>query len=734
MTYPISDITRRVVYTGSLGTGPYPFTFEVLEEGDIGVYKNQTLLTLTTDYTVTINADGTGSVTLVSAAASTDTVAIFGDKGIQRQTDFTTGGDLFANSLNDELDAQTIFAQQNAEAIVRAIRAPQFDPTNLDMTLPSASDRADAVLTFDTNGEPQAINTESFIAGLSGSILGANYVTNTATGDGSTVNFTVSVAPGAKGNIQIYIDGVYQNKSSFSINGTTITFTEAPPLNASVEFIIGYSIGSTTGDATGVDFTQQGTGAVTTTVAQKLWETVSVKDFGAVGDGVTDDTAAIQAAIDAAPGGLFFPKGTYAVTPVSGQNYCLLMDTKTIHLHGNNATISMATTDNKQALRIQDSDNFVISGLSFVGSGTNGADGGQGLLQLYQCDNAVIQNCIVKDANCDGIAIAVCSNITVSNCIFDNCSKSSLYPNGSTGVSLSGNIIKNIGGHTVSSSIVGTGIQLSGNTDCSVVGNSIIDGLGIGIYCNQTGTTAPKRNVISGNTVKGITNPTNVNVSGGIRLSNGATDKACATVVEGNFVQACGANNFYIENHDGAKVSDNTSVESERTGFMISTVNDVTFQNNTAVNTNTSNTASQHAFYLINSADNVIGSGNRAVDSSSFATSYGAHDISDSTGNDNRVVKVKDYEFTEHSFTWQPNSGSAISSGSSVSDNFTGITGLSLGDYVMVSAPYTLNDCLVQAYPTNTAGTVRLTLFNCSGASRTFASGTWTIRVFSENP
>ncbi len=38
---------------------------------------------------------------------------------------------------------------------------------------------------------------------------------------------------------------------------------------------------------------------------------IEVRDFGAVGDGVADDTAAIQAALDAKPGSVFFPPGTY---------------------------------------------------------------------------------------------------------------------------------------------------------------------------------------------------------------------------------------------------------------------------------------------------------------------------------------------------------------------------------------------------------------------------------------
>ncbi len=61
----------------------------------------------------------------------------------------------------------------------------------------------------------------------------------------------------------------------------------------------------------GATFRQVGRGAMVRTIAAKLGETVSVRDFGATGDGTTDDTAAIQAAFDSGAHKVVFPAGRY---------------------------------------------------------------------------------------------------------------------------------------------------------------------------------------------------------------------------------------------------------------------------------------------------------------------------------------------------------------------------------------------------------------------------------------
>jgi hypothetical protein len=456
---------------------------------------------------------------------------------------------------------------------------------------------------------------------------------------------------------------------------------------------------------------------------------VNVLDYGAIGDGVANDTAAIQAAIDADAGAIYFPKGTYRVVP--GATFALEVNAKTVQMFGDSATISMVDTGNKIALYFLNSDNCSLRGIRFVGSGTNTADSGQGLVQFTYCDNVQVTNCQFIDANCDGLAIAVANNVQVTNCIFDGSSKANLYVNASNNIALIGNISKNFGGHTAAGSVVGVGIAFLGNTDGIVSNNTVYDGTGIGILVGSSNILTPKRNVISANTIKSVTNPTNIGVSSGIRLENLAADTACGTVVEGNLIQACGVYGVYVENHSGATVRGNTAIESVLSSFVVATANDVTLDSNTAINTNTSNTAGQHAFFLINAADGCYASNNNALTSAEFATGYGANDTADTSSGANTVAYPVLFPYREYSTTWNPNGGAAISSGGFAAVDIPG-TAATFGEYVSVSAPYNLNDCMATAY-VSLSGNVRVTLFNSAGVSRTFTSGTWTIRIFGAN-
>jgi hypothetical protein len=95
------------------------------------------------------------------------------------------------------------------------------------------------------------------------------------------------------------------------VSGTTITSEWLNGVNDHVN-----SNESTVHDSSKISFTQSGTGATTRTLQAKERDVVSVKDFGAVGDGATDDTAAIQAAIAGAVSNatIYFPSGAYKIS------------------------------------------------------------------------------------------------------------------------------------------------------------------------------------------------------------------------------------------------------------------------------------------------------------------------------------------------------------------------------------------------------------------------------------
>lgn len=55
------------------------------------------------------------------------------------------------------------------------------------------------------------------------------------TGTGSQVNFTLASSPASENSTQIYINGVYQQKNTYSVAGAVITFSEAPPITSTIE-------------------------------------------------------------------------------------------------------------------------------------------------------------------------------------------------------------------------------------------------------------------------------------------------------------------------------------------------------------------------------------------------------------------------------------------------------------------------------------------------------------------
>ena len=73
---------------------------------------------------------------------------------------------------------------------------------------------------------------KSYIGGVSSSLVKNDY-----TGDGTTTDFTLSNAPFSNLYTNVFINGVYQEKETYTVTGTTLAFLTAPPNNLSIEVI-----------------------------------------------------------------------------------------------------------------------------------------------------------------------------------------------------------------------------------------------------------------------------------------------------------------------------------------------------------------------------------------------------------------------------------------------------------------------------------------------------------------
>ena len=199
---PITANERKAQFTGNTGLGPFAFTFNVLVASDLRVLKNNTVLTITTEYTVSLNSDGTGSITLTgsgdgTAVISSDILTIIGGRQLARTSDYVQGGNLFAEALNEDLDSIVIMMQQLDEKVSRTMRIDAGD-VGENLLLPSRASRLNRVLQFNaTTGDPEAGPTAADVANAQTNAANAAASASAAASSASAAAGSATAAAGS---------------------------------------------------------------------------------------------------------------------------------------------------------------------------------------------------------------------------------------------------------------------------------------------------------------------------------------------------------------------------------------------------------------------------------------------------------------------------------------------------------------------------------------------------------
>ena len=158
----VSTTTAKVSYTGNGSTTAFAVPFVFFSSAELEVIERtiatgaEVVKTLTTHYTVTGGDGATGTVTALTAPASTVEWHIRRKTARTQLVDYQANDAFPADTHERALDRAAARDQEIEETVGRALVFPKTDSSALDPELPASVDRASKYLAFDVDGNPVA--------------------------------------------------------------------------------------------------------------------------------------------------------------------------------------------------------------------------------------------------------------------------------------------------------------------------------------------------------------------------------------------------------------------------------------------------------------------------------------------------------------------------------------------------------------------------------------------------